>query len=94
MVEDALVRLGMVAMEITEGASEEDERVFEVWSHFASQLVFSYFLQLVSITAVLNKLRSKVATGRPVISSDCCHVIIFPLVHSYPTVVIERGGAG
>ena len=74
----------MVAMEITEGASEEEERVFEVWSHFASQLVFCYFLQLVSITAVLTSLRSKVAESSG--SIDCCPVMItiFPLVTAVP----------
>lgn len=87
MVEDALVRLGMVAMEITEGASEEDERVFEVWSHFASQLVFSYFLQLVSITAVLNKLQGKL--------SHCSHRkgrgwLMWALLHFVTSTVQQK----
>ena len=62
MVEDALVRLGVVAMEMSEGLSVEDQRVFEFWSHFASQLVFFYFLQLVNVVSVLTKLRIKVTT--------------------------------
>lgn len=67
MVEDALVRLGMAAMELSEtscGMEEEERRQFEVWSHFASQLVFFYFLQLINIPSVLTKLRKKVGMGR------------------------------
>lgn len=61
MVEDALVRLGVVAMELSEKLSSgDDQQLFEVWSHFASQLVFFYFLQLVNVISLLNKLRSKV----------------------------------
>ena len=63
MVEDVLVRLGMAAMELSEtlcGGEEGERRQFEAWSHFASQLVFFYFLQLVHIPSVLNKLRKKV----------------------------------
>ncbi len=61
MVEDALVRVGVVAMELSEKLSTDSEqRLFEVWSHFASQLVFFYFLQLVNVMSLLNKLRSKV----------------------------------
>ena len=67
MVEDALVRLGMAAMELSEtscGMEEEERRQFEVWSHFASQLVFFYFLQLINIPSVLTKLRKKVGMAR------------------------------
>ena len=63
MVEDVLVRLGMAAMELSEtlcGGEEGGRRQFEAWSHFASQLVFFYFLQLIHIPSVLNKLRKKV----------------------------------
>ena len=53
----------MAAMELSEtlcGGEEGGRRQFEAWSHFASQLVFFYFLQLIHIPSVLNKLRKKV----------------------------------
>ena len=56
----------MAAMELSEtscGLEEEERRQFEVWSHFASQLVFFYFLQLINIPSVLTKLRKKVGRG-------------------------------
>ena len=63
MVEEALVRLAMVAMEMVEsveGGDEGEERVREVWSQLANKLVFFYFLQLINITSVINLLRQKV----------------------------------
>ena len=53
-------------MELSEtlcGGEEGGRRQFEAWSHFASQLVFFYFLQLIHIPSVLNKLRKKVGGG-------------------------------
>ena len=53
----------MAAMELSEtlcGGEEGERRQFEAWSHFASQLVFFYFLQLINIPSVLDKLRKKV----------------------------------
>ena len=65
MVEEALVRLAMVAMEMVEsveGREEEgEERVREVWSQLANKLVFFYFLQLINITSVINQLRRRVS---------------------------------
>ena len=63
MVEDALVRLALVAMEIVENVEGEEveERVREVWSQLANKLVFFYFLQLINITSVINLLRQKVS---------------------------------
>ena len=64
MVEKALVRLAMVAMEMVEcggGGGEDGEgRVHEVWSQLANKLVFFYFLQLINITSLINQLREKV----------------------------------
>lgn len=63
MVEEALVRLAMVAMEMVENVErgdEGEERVREVWSQLANKLVFFYFLQLINITSVINLLRRKV----------------------------------
>lgn len=62
LVEEALVRLGMMAMEVQEkSVSTQTFSTFEVWSHFASQLVYFHFLQLINITSLLTKLRSKVS---------------------------------
>lgn len=63
MVEEALVRLALVAMEIVESVEGEEgeERVREVWSQLANKLVFFYFLQLINITSVINLLREKVS---------------------------------
>lgn len=63
LVENGLVKLGMVAMELSERGRGEglEDQAFEAWSHFASQLVFCYFLQLTNITSLLNKLRTKVS---------------------------------
>lgn len=64
LVEEALVRLGMAAMELQERTVMAQEfQTFEVWSHFASQLVFFHYLQLINITSLLSKLRSKVSAG-------------------------------
>ena len=63
MVEEALVRLAVVAMEMVENVErgeEGEERVREVWSQLANKLVFFYFLQLINITSVINLLRQKV----------------------------------
>lgn len=63
MVEEALVRLALVAMEMVENAErgdEGEERVREVWSQLANKLVFFYFLQLINVTSVINLLREKV----------------------------------
>ena len=62
LVEDGLVKLGLVVMELSERCREDDleDQAFEAWSHFASQLVFCYFLQLTNITSLLTKLRTKV----------------------------------
>jgi mediator of RNA polymerase II transcription subunit 23 len=68
MVEEALVRLAMVAMEMVEsveGREEEgEERVREVWSQLANKLVFFYFLQLINITSVINQLRRRLSSSR------------------------------
>lgn len=62
LVEEALVRLGMVAMELQEkSVLPQESETFEVWSHFASQLVFFHYLQLINITSLLNRLRAKVS---------------------------------
>ena len=62
VVEEALVRLGMAAMELQERrVLPEESGMFEVWSHFASQLVFFHYLQLINVTNLLNKLRIKVS---------------------------------
>ena len=65
MVEEALVRLAMVAMEMVESVegreAEGEERVREVWSQLANKLVFFYFLQLINITSVINQLRRRVS---------------------------------
>ncbi len=65
MVEKALVRLAMVAMEMVEcgggGGDEGEARVREIWSQLANKLVFFYFLQLINITSLINRLREKVA---------------------------------
>ena len=64
MVEEALVRLALVAMEMVEsvegGGEEGEQRVREVWSQLANKLVFFYFLQLINITSVINQLRARV----------------------------------
>lgn len=61
LVEEALIRLGMAAMQVQEDTVLAQKfQTFEVWSHFASQLVFCHYLQLVNITTLLNKLREKV----------------------------------
>lgn len=68
LVEEALVRLGLTAMELQERSMlAQDSQTFEVWSHFASQLVFFHYLQLINITSLLTKLRSKVSDRR----SEC-----------------------
>ena len=59
LVEEALVRLGVTAMQLQEDRVVAQE-TFEAWSHFASQLVFFHYLQLINITSLLNKLRAKV----------------------------------
>ena len=59
LVEEALVRLGVTAMQLQEDTVVAQE-TFEAWSHFASQLVFFHYLQLINITSLLNKLRTKV----------------------------------
>ena len=62
LVEEVLVRLGMAAMELQErNALSQKLQTFEVWSHFASQLVFFHYLQLINITSLLGKLRAKVS---------------------------------
>lgn len=69
LVEDALIRLCMAALSLSENTScvrsREDGQLggqaFEAWSHFASQMVFCYFLQLINFTTLLNKLRVKVS---------------------------------
>ena len=66
MVEEALVRLAVVAMEMVENVErgdEGEERVREVWSQLANKLVFFYFLQLINITSVINLLRQKVGVS-------------------------------
>ena len=65
LVEDALVRLCMAALQLSESVGSEGDaqfggQAFEAWSHFASQMVFCYFLQLINFTSLLNKLRVKV----------------------------------
>ena len=65
LVEDALVRLCMAALQLSESVGSEGDaqfggQAFEAWSHFASQMVFCYFLQLINFTSLLNKLRAKV----------------------------------
>ena len=40
---------------------DQEQQAFEAWSHFASQLVYCHFLQLINITTLLGKLRSKVS---------------------------------
>ena len=63
LVEETLVRLGMLAMELQERrVLPQETEMFEVWSHFASQLVFFHYLQLININSLLNKLRAKVST--------------------------------
>ncbi|XP_064390219.1 mediator of RNA polymerase II transcription subunit 23-like [Halichondria panicea] len=65
LVEESLVSLGLLAMELSEvSVGDEEGRVFEAWSHFASQLVYCHFLQLITITTLLEKLRSKLAHKR------------------------------
>lgn len=62
LVEEALVRLGMAAMQLQENTVlAKDLQTFEVWSHFASQLVFFHYLQLINITSLLTRLREKVS---------------------------------
>ena len=75
MVEDAVVRLGEIAMLLSETSSDH-QRLFELWSHFASQLVFFYFMQLVNTTSLLNKLRTKV-------SHLVCVPVTVGALHSY-----------
>ena len=68
LVEEALIRLCMAALSLSENArcvgsqsdGEFEGQAFEAWSHFASQMVFCYFLQLINFTSLLNKLRVKV----------------------------------
>ena len=65
LVEDALIRLCMSALQLSESVGSEGDaqfggQAFEAWSHFASQMVFCYFLQLINFTSLLNKLRVKV----------------------------------
>lgn len=58
----------MAALDLSEkmscvGSQSDREfggQAFEAWSHFASQMVFCYFLQLINFTSLLNKLRVKV----------------------------------
>lgn len=69
LVEDALIRLCMAALDLSENAScvsspsdgQFGGQAFVAWSHFASQMVFCYFLQLINFTSLLNKLRVKVS---------------------------------
>lgn len=66
LVEEALVRLGITAMQLQEDTVlAQQAQTFEVWSHFASQLVFFHYLQLINITSLLGKLRAKVSAGGP-----------------------------
>lgn len=62
---------------------DEEGRVFEAWSHFASQLVYCHFLQLITITTLLEKLRSKVRvhTTPPLLYAP------HTLLHNPPTTV-------
>lgn len=61
LVEQVLIRLGVTAMELQQRSMlTQNFHTFEVWSHFASQLVFFHYLQLINITSVLTKLRAKV----------------------------------
>ncbi len=64
LVEEALVKLGMAAMQLQEDTVlAQDFQTFEVWSHFASQLVFFHYLQLINITSLISRLREKVSVG-------------------------------
>lgn len=92
MVEEALVRLALVAMEMVEsveGGEEGKERVREVWSQLANKLVFFYFLQLINITSVIDLLRQKVCVC--VCGSPVNYLCSLP---SCPLVAIARGVAG
>lgn len=59
----------MAALDLSEHAScvsnpsdgQFGGQAFVAWSHFASQMVFCYFLQLINFTSLLNKLRVKVS---------------------------------
>lgn len=74
LVEEALVRLGMVAMEMQERSMLAQQfQTFEVWSHFASQLVFFHYLQLINITSLLTKLRSKVSKRVQSVTCMSCY---------------------
>ena len=61
LIEAALIRLGIVAMEMHEKSMLAQQfQMFEVWSHFASQLVFFHYLHLIDITNLLGNLKAKV----------------------------------
>ena len=55
-------------------------QMFEVWSHFASQLVFFHYLHLIDITTLLAKLKEKVKCGHEVgLQVNCeslCDVVV------------------
>ena len=106
MVEEALVRLAMVAMEMVESVEgregEGEERVREVWSQLANKLVFFYFLQLINITSVINQLRRRVSPPLPRLplppslppSLSLLPSLPLPLSCSCPPVDAGRGVAG
>jgi hypothetical protein len=63
LVEQVLIKLGVTAMELQQrSVLTQNSHTFEVWSHFASQLVFFHYLQLINITSLLTKLRTKVSS--------------------------------
>jgi len=76
LVEASLVRLGVIAMEMQERSMFSQQfQMFEVWSHFASQLVFFHYLHLIDITTLLGKLKDKVR---------CCQMVG---LRSAPTIL-------
>eukprot|EP00731_Ephydatia_muelleri_P023574 Em0015g1157a len=57
-VEEAIARLGVVAMELSEH-NLEAQRLFEVWNQMANILIFYSYLQLAPFGSVLERLREK-----------------------------------
>ena len=58
-VEEAIARLGVVAMELSEH-NQEAQRLFEMWNQVANILIFYSYLQLAPLGSVLERLREKV----------------------------------